>query len=76
MSEPVKNQSGNAERVRHEEIDFLELAEVIGTHLELDLDALPQWPEVHQSGTVVKCDPPRLSCIPSQMFRYHTWGGG
>ena len=34
MSGPLKTESGNAERVRHEEIDFLELAEVIGTHFE------------------------------------------
>ena len=35
MSGPLKTESGNAERVRHEEIDFLELAEVIGTRFEL-----------------------------------------
>ena len=62
----------NAECLRHKEIDVLELAEVIGTPLELDLDSLPRWPEVRQKGTVRKYDTPRLSCIPSQMFRYHT----
>ena len=35
MSGPLKTESGNAERVRHEEIDLLELAEVIGTCFEL-----------------------------------------
>ena len=68
MSGPLKTESGNAERVRREEIDVLELAEVIGTRLELDLDSLPQWQEVRKSGTVWKYDTPRLSCIPSQMF--------
>ena len=72
MSGPLKTESGNAERLRHKEIDVLELAEVIGTPLELDLDSLPRWPEVSQKGIVRKYDTPRLSCIPSQMFRYHT----
>ena len=65
-------QSGNAERVRHLEVDFEELAEVIGTRFELDLEALPEWQEVRKSGDVWKYDTPRLSCIPSQMFISHT----
>ena len=72
MSGPLKTESGNAERVRHEEIDFLELAEVIGTRFELALEALTQWQEVRESGDVWKCDTPRLSCIPSQMCLLHT----
>ena len=67
MSGPLKTESGYAERVRHEEIDFLELAEVIGTRFELDLEALPKWQEVRKSGHVWKWNTPRLSCIPSQM---------
>ena len=65
-------QSGNAERVRHLEVDFEELAEVIGTHFELNLCELPQWQHVLARGDVWRCDTARLSCIPSQMCLLHT----
>ena len=58
-------QSGNAERVRHLEVDFEELAEVIGTHFELNLCELPQWQHVLARGDVWRCEDARLSCIPS-----------
>ncbi len=65
-------QSGNAERVRHVERDFEELAEVRGTHCELDLSQLPKWQDVLASGKVWKSDTARLSCSPGQMCLLHT----
>ena len=65
-------QSGNAERVRHLEVDFEELAEVIGTRFELNVDELPQWQHVLARGDVWRCDTARLSCIPRQMCLLHT----
>ena len=65
-------QSGNAEHVRHLEVDFEELAEVIGTHFELNLCELPKWRHVLASGDVWKCDTARLSCSPGQMCLLHT----
>ena len=63
-------QSGNAERVRHLEVDFEELAEVIGTRFELALEALTQWQEVRERGDVWKCDTPRLSAFPARCVCY------
>ena len=64
-------QSGNAERVRHVEVDFEELAEVIGTHLELNLCELPKWPDVLASGDVWKCD---TATRPDVSVTHHSEG--